>query len=899
MTDDAQITSLETLARAAMGRTVLVTKSEQISGEVLAAWSVAFAEALAGLALTTNHRIATRLRTGPRAALVHLLLSERASVLPINPALTPQQQREILDAAEPDIVLSEPDWAQEGDWVLSPESLPSLKRAGPLPLPKYARTPGLVLLTSGSTGAPKRVPLTRAALTTSAQTIAQTLELSAHDRALHALPSFHIGAVVDLLLSPLIAGGAVIFADGPGPEELAAAIRQHRPTWLQLVPTMASNLLAHFGRSELQELGASLRFIRSVSADMSPGLQARVEEAFGCPVIQMYGMTETAGQIASNPLPPAVRKPGSVGKVAGPEVCVMDRVGTPVAQGGEGEVCVRGPTVMAGYEGLEVPDAAFGNWLRTGDLGRFDGDGYLWLTGRLKEQINRGGEKVSPLEVERAALEAAGVTQACAYALPHATLGEQIGLSIAGEIQVEALQAGLTARLPEFMVPHAIKVVAEFPRLGSGKIDRVALRAAHLAESKGETPLVERTGLSAKIATAWEESLGKSPANEDDFFERGGDSLMAVTFLARLEELLSRVVDANTLLQAPRFAAFVAAVEATGVAADRPPSARFVERAVAAWPGQRALPGGLIKLFGPPGEGLPLFYCNQGGGEFERVKAALAPHADLFILRSLFKLTGKNDAETEVLARHYAAEMMAIQPEGAFRLAGFCEGGKVMEFAARALAQAGRDVAEMTLIDHWPLERIEADVRHVWTAQNSFSAGWMWPEAEGAVAEVTGAAVSVLRLGGRHHAALTSETFAAIAAAPWGGEFEQFARPERLRARIAVSGPRIVRPGKSGRFVVKIINDGAEAIAPSDESGVFLRARITSLGGTPKHRLPLSFGRIVEPIASGARQSVSLDVTLPERRRPFGVTFDLVEVGKGRPRDDGLAVVRRWVWPLG
>ncbi|MEL7216207.1 MAG: AMP-binding protein, partial [Pseudomonadota bacterium] len=392
-------------------------------------------ESAAALGLAQRHRIGLLAPDTALTPLVTLGLMERARVVPLNPALTPSELDTILKDAALDAVIVA-DGAPTGHrFTLPCLALRGVRLTGPaLPPPPQDRAdaaPGLLLLTSGSTGAPKRVYLTFDQLLHSARTIAATLGLSPQDRTLHALPMFHIGAVVDLFLAPLVSGGAVVVSADRSAAGLARGVREGGATWMQTVPTMLAQCLTHWSAEEAATLGAGLRCVRSVSSDLAPAMQAAAEAHLGgTPVIQMYGLTETAGQVASNPLPPAARKPGSVGQVNGAEVTITDANGSPLPAGAEGEICVRGPTVTSGYEGVPREAHFFGAWLRTGDMGRLDADGFLTLTGRKKEMINRGGEKIAPVEVERAVLQIEGVAEAAAFALPHPSLGEQVGLAV-------------------------------------------------------------------------------------------------------------------------------------------------------------------------------------------------------------------------------------------------------------------------------------------------------------------------------------------------------------------------------------------------------------------------------------------------------------------------------------
>jgi oxalate---CoA ligase len=259
------------------------------------------------------------------------------------------------------------------------------------------------------------------------------------------------------------------------------------------------------------------------------------------PVIEAYGMTEASHQMASNPLPPARQKPGSVGLAAGPEVSILGEDGRLLDAGRKGEIVIRGRTVTRGYESnAESNQAAFRDgWFRTGDLGYMDAEGYLFLVGRIKEIINRGGEKVSPREVDEALLEHPGVLQAVAFGMPHPTLGEEVAAAVvprSGQILEEAaLQEFARGRLAEFKVPKRILIVAEIPKGPTGKVQRTVV-FQRLRESLAGSGARPRDELEERIAAIWRRVLKREEIGiHENFFSAGGDSLQALRVIAEAE----------------------------------------------------------------------------------------------------------------------------------------------------------------------------------------------------------------------------------------------------------------------------------------------------------------------------------------------------------------------------
>jgi len=254
-----------------------------------------------------------------------------------------------------------------------------------------------------------------------------------------------------------------------------------RPTWYTAVPTMHQAILGRADRNREILARSRLRFIRSSSASLPPQVMLELEKTFGVPVIESYGMTEAAHQMASNPLPPRPRKPGSVGIAAGPEVAILDEIGGLLERGMIGEVAIRGPNVTPGYEANpEANTKAFSNgWFRTGDQGLLDDEGYLRLTGRLKELINRGGEKISPLEVDEVLMDHPAVAQVVTFGMPHEKLGEDVAAAVVlrdGQTATEReLRDFAATRLADFKVPRKILILSEIPKGATGKLQRIGL----------------------------------------------------------------------------------------------------------------------------------------------------------------------------------------------------------------------------------------------------------------------------------------------------------------------------------------------------------------------------------------------------------------------------------------
>jgi acyl-CoA synthetase (AMP-forming)/AMP-acid ligase II len=454
---------------------------------------------LNALGIGRGDRVGIVLANGPEMATAFLSVASAAASAPLNPSYKQDEfefyledlkakaliveagsETPALRAAEKlgvaVITLAPEPQTGAGAFRLSGSAMSAAARPGPAEASDVA----LILHTSGTTSRPKIVPLAHANIWTSARNIAATLELSANDRALNVMPLFHIHGLIAGLSAPLSRGGSVFCTPGFNALKFFAEMEEAKPTWYTAVPTMHQAILTRAGRHKDIIARHPLRFIRSSSASLPPTVIGELEAAFKCPVIEAYGMTEATHQMASNPLN-GIRKPGSVGLAAGPEVAIMDEKGRLIDRGEIGEVVIRGENVAAGYEGNPKANAqAFvDGWFRTGDQGVIDADGYLTLTGRLKEIINRGGEKISPREVDEALMDHPAVLQAVTFALPHPMLGEDVGAAVVlreGSTATEQeLGAFLSERLAAFKTPRKILFLAEIPKGATGKLQRIGL----------------------------------------------------------------------------------------------------------------------------------------------------------------------------------------------------------------------------------------------------------------------------------------------------------------------------------------------------------------------------------------------------------------------------------------
>jgi acyl-CoA synthetase (AMP-forming)/AMP-acid ligase II len=341
----------------------------------------------------------------------------------------------------------------------------------------------MVLHTSGTTSRPKIVPLSQSNLVASATNIRNSLQFTAEDCGLNVMPLFHIHGLIAGVLAPLAAGSQVFCTPGFNALKFFSWMDEANPTWYTAVPTMHQAIVSRAKGNQEVIARNPLRFMRSSSSSMPPQVIAELEQVFGAPLIEAYGMTEATHQMASNPMPPAVRKPGKVGIAAGPEIAIMDNDGALLPRGGLGEIVIRGANVTAGYENNPTAnDEAFEHgWFRTGDQGVMDDEGYISITGRLKEIINRGGEKVSPREVDEILMDHPAVAQVVCFGMPHPKLGEEVAAVVVlregQQVTERELQAFVSSRAAEYKVPKKILFMDEIPKGATGKLQRIGLAA--------------------------------------------------------------------------------------------------------------------------------------------------------------------------------------------------------------------------------------------------------------------------------------------------------------------------------------------------------------------------------------------------------------------------------------
>jgi len=543
----------------------------------------------------------------------------------------------------------------------------------------------LLLHTSATTGKARIVPLTHSNLRAMAANTRGILNLTATDRFLSMMPLFHLQGLLSSL-AQLLAGGTVICTAGFDASAFLGWLERYRPTWYTAGPTLHNAILPLI-ESQPEVLERSpLRFVRSIGASLPSALREEIERALHAPVLEGYGMTE-AGAITSNAPPPNRRKPGSAGRSTGSEIGIMSETGQLLAPGCEGEIVVRGAAVMSSYRNNpEANRVAFrDDWFRTGDLGRLDSDGFLFVTGRLKEIINRGGEKVLPGEIEDALRAHPAVAEVAAFGIAHATLGEEAAAAVVARPGMATSEPELrrfaAERIADFKVPRRVVFMDAIPKGPTGKPAR-----AELAEQfqRGTDAVRDVSGAANETETGlagiWQRILKIERAGiRDDFFELGGDSLALAQLLAEAKiDLVSE--ERAEFLSSPTIETLARIMTRSPIGRENTP----------------------VVALQPRGSRVP-FFCIPGACEnpyyFMDLAKGLGEDQPFFIVRDPRRIENRGVYSIEEQAERFGASIRSLRPEGPYLLGGHCYGGIVAFEVARQLVADGQDVALLALFE--------------------------------------------------------------------------------------------------------------------------------------------------------------------------------------------------------
>jgi oxalate---CoA ligase len=547
--------------------------------------------------------------------------------------------------------------------------------AGFAPHPKLDSI-ALIFTTSGTTGTAKLVPVTHENLLVTADKMRQWFNLSSDDRTAFVLPGYYGAAIKISLLAPLLLGGSVGLPPARHVQDLVEWIPDLCPTWLWGNPTFFQAVLDRLRSRAGIKLTHSLRFVVAGTTYLPPTLRAELEKTLGVPVLQSYGMSE-AGILAADPAPPYKRKPGTVGLISRDELTIVGPKGDPLPDGEVGEIVVHGPTVSPDIGTDAEAEAQHSNdrWLFTGDVGSIDSERYLTVVGRTKELINRGGEKISPYEVERALLLHPSVKEAAAFSVPHPRLGENVAAAVVLKPETnpstQDIKTFLADYLAPFKIPQHVFVVPQLLKGASGKVSRSELSQATAHRIRDVAP--PGTPLEVLIRDIWQTLLHRDDVGiDDDFFELGGDSLLAVQMVLEVEATARRKIPSSAL----RAIYTVRQLAATILRTDST-SEELVSCA-------------------KQGVGAPFFFCH---GEFPRGLWALRLVDRLRCDRPVFLADPDPKLSIEEMAKCYLPHLLAAQPTGAFCLGGYCNGGLLAWELAHQLESLGREIEFVVVIE--------------------------------------------------------------------------------------------------------------------------------------------------------------------------------------------------------
>ena len=471
-------------------------KNEKLSYGEFKIFNEKISRQLAATNVKNSDRAAIVLPNGPLMASSFLSISSYMSAAPLNPSYKQEEFEFYLDDLKPKFLLVEPNSKSLAVIAAKNLNIPvfEMKISDNQPLGTFElfdketdyKNPNdydeaLVLHTSGTTSRPKIVPLSNLNIFTSAVNISKSLKLTADDHCLNIMPLFHIHGLIAVLSASAKVGASVCASNGFNALKFLDLAETQNISWYSGVPTMHQAILLRAQKNSDKAKKLNLRFIRSSSASLPPAIFEQLNDIFETPVIEAYGMTEATHQMTSNPLPPAIQKPGLVGMPAGPEICIMNDKNEKLAQGEIGEICIKGDNVTNGYENNpEANKQSFVNdWFRTGDEGFFDKDGYLKISGRLKEIINKGGEKISPLEVDNILMDFPPIDQALCFGYKDKMLGEDIAVAIKlkenKSCTEDDIKSYANEKLAKFKIPKKIFIVEDIPKGATGKLQRIGL----------------------------------------------------------------------------------------------------------------------------------------------------------------------------------------------------------------------------------------------------------------------------------------------------------------------------------------------------------------------------------------------------------------------------------------
>ena len=661
-------------------------------------------------------RIAVAIPNGPQAALAIVAVACSAVSIPLNPRQTLREIEMGFAALRPDAVLlakgddSDARRAAERKGVTIIEATPSKKgtlgfgidkpQAGTAAAPDEPdepdpEAPAFILQTSGTAAEPKLIPFSHRNMLAAAARLQAWFNLTPQDRCLSVSPPFYSHGLKVTVFTPLLSGGTVSFPTDASKFDYAEWFEDLRPTWYSAGPTLHRLIFDQTQSRADAKTGHSLRFILSGGAPLSRNVLEGLQDTLGVPVVEHYGSSEAA-QIAANLPPPGRSKLGTCGVPWADTVMIVGEDGHPLPPGEQGEILVGGPTLISGYlNAPELNHASFLNgWFKTGDIGSLDEDGFLTVHGRLNDVINRGGEKISPVEIDDALMRHPAVAEAAAFSVRHPRLGEDVAAAVVLRTGMTAtpveLRRFLQDQLASFKIPRRITIQDQLPKGKTGKVLRRQLSASFEEKVEPETKVTaprpsEKTALDSgtlviQLTELWERLLQTAPVSlDDDFLEKGGDSLLAVEMLFEVERLTGQTIPTSILFEA-----------------------RTIRQLAQKLFEQQIGPKAIIKL-NPEGGLPPIFFFHgdyEGGGLYTaRLATLLGADQPLYVVAPHDLGAEPLPLPIEAIAADRLRLILNAQPKGPYRLCGYCLGGLIAFEVARLLIAAGEKVEMVGMID--------------------------------------------------------------------------------------------------------------------------------------------------------------------------------------------------------
>lgn len=520
----------------------------------------------------TGDKVAILCHGGNKTLEIILALASNFICVPINAALKDSEIEKIISDLKIQTIVLPPETdrilkLKKGELSILKFFIPNNKKSLEIKIlstkktfqnEKNDKTAAFIIVTSGTTAEPKFITLSRKNIIANAVNMKKTLRLKSTDRCLDVMPFFHVHGLM-VAITTLAAGGSVICPPKFDQNNFFKWWQTNKPTWYTASPTIHQSILRIANDYKKIIVENPIRMIRSSSAPLAPQIIRMLEEAFRAPVLESYGMTEATLQITSNLLPPGQRKTGSAGKPIGLRLAIINRNNQFLKKNQIGEIIIKGANIIKKYtdESKTNKNSFYQGWLKTGDFGYLDNDGYLYIIGRIKEMINKGGENISPREIDEFFLKHPKVNLAAAFAIPHKTLGEDIAVAIIlkknekageGELKKYALK-----NLSEFKVPSKILIVKDLPKTSTGKIQRLKLYEKFKKRLSRKTFSIKKYSPKNILAIdLWKKLLEiKDALLEDNFFEAGGDSLLLEQLITELKKN-GQNIDKNRFLKEPR-----------------------------------------------------------------------------------------------------------------------------------------------------------------------------------------------------------------------------------------------------------------------------------------------------------------------------------------------------------